>query len=524
MLLRWVTLATFVTATAVYVGYSVHWRLAIDSPIMHYVVFLMHRGLRPYIDITDNNMPGAYLTEAAAMRVFGGGDLGWRLYEFFLLGTMAAAMVWISRRTDWLAGVFAAGAFIALHASEGPPFAGEREMVVTTLVFVSLVPLFLAVQKRNALWMLGFGLSCGLAIAIKPTFILFAAAVLTLALVVLHQRSAPLLASLLLAILGMALVGALCLLFLLRYHALSDFVFILTRVLPRYANLAPQPWGVLLRGALPRSLFALLLLTLPLAYVNWRHFGAWNWERWALLLGAFMGLVSYLVQRKGFLHHRYTLIAFLLLLIGLELFTALRQTGWPFLWAAGCLLYMLFGFTPRQIREGSLRPDGTRFYAALNGDLDALGGPPKLQHRVFCFDLVYGCLNVLYHRGIVEDSGFTGDLLLFPHQPNAATDFYRQRFWKLAATSPPAVLIVSNEDLMTVNSFKRLSRWPELDTWLRNHYTLAVERNFAQEQFGIRHPGVTLPLPTRDAYRIYLRKGSPFLAAMPKLAAVDPNR
>ena len=37
---------------------------------MHYVVFLLKHGLKPYREISDNNMPGAYFTEAVAMRIF----------------------------------------------------------------------------------------------------------------------------------------------------------------------------------------------------------------------------------------------------------------------------------------------------------------------------------------------------------------------------------------------------------------------------------------------------------------------
>ena len=59
---------------------------------MHYVNFLMSHGLQPYSQITDNNLPGAYLIESWAMHVFGGGDLAWRIYDFFLLGVLTLSM------------------------------------------------------------------------------------------------------------------------------------------------------------------------------------------------------------------------------------------------------------------------------------------------------------------------------------------------------------------------------------------------------------------------------------------------
>src|ERR1700712_344574 len=84
-------------ATVWYFYMSIHWQMMVDSPIMHYVKFLMDHGREPYTDITDNNMPAAYYTEAWAMHIFGGGDVGWRVYEYFLLITLTAVLVVIAK-------------------------------------------------------------------------------------------------------------------------------------------------------------------------------------------------------------------------------------------------------------------------------------------------------------------------------------------------------------------------------------------------------------------------------------------
>ena len=69
--LRWIASAVFVGLFAYYVASTVHWPMVWDTPIMHYVNFLMSRGLRPYSEITDMNLPGCYLTERWGMAVFG---------------------------------------------------------------------------------------------------------------------------------------------------------------------------------------------------------------------------------------------------------------------------------------------------------------------------------------------------------------------------------------------------------------------------------------------------------------------
>ncbi len=516
-ILRSLTVLTVTAATAWYIAYSVHWRMMIDTPVMHYVIFLMHHGLKPYVDITDNNMPGAYLTEAAAMRLFGPGDLAWRLYEFSLLGLMTACMLYLARGVGWFAGLFAAGIFIALHASEGPQYAAERELVVTVLLLAACAALSFSLQNQKPAAMLVTGLAGALAASIKPTYIVLPLALLGVAWIVLQRKRLKPWSYLLWPLLGMLLIGLLCLGFLLYYRALPGFVFILTRVIPAYAGIAPPPWPAIFRAAIPRSLLTLTLLTLPIAVVNWKHSGPWSYDKYILALGAAFGLLSFLAQRKGFPHHRYTFLVFLLLLVGMELFTALQRNGWPRLWATVLLLYALLGFIPRSVRDGAKIPAQSDLYVSLRSDLRTLGGGAQLQEKVFCFDLVYGCLNALYHEGIVENTGFTGDLLFFSPRNNFATAYYRNRFWDAMRRDPPAVLVVSNEDLMTNNSFSRLERWPQLDAYLQANYIQVIRRTFPHEKFGVYKSGDLAPAE-QDAYILYLRNTSPLLAKAPLLA------
>ncbi len=518
LLLRLLTVLVFALAAAFYVAYSLHWKLMLDSPVMHYVVFLMHHGLRPYLDISDNNMPGAYFTEAFAMRVFGPGDLAWRLYEYFLLAIMAGSMVLLTRRRDWVAGVFGAGMFLALHSAEGPQYAGERELVVTVLLLVDYVVLFAAVRRRNAFLLFFFGLAGGLAAAIKPTYLLFTLALLLLMTAVLYRRSVQPRPYLLWGVAGLLVIGAFCVGFLLRYHVLSDFVFILTRVLPTYAGFAAPSWAMMFRAALPRSVLGMVLLTLPLAFTNWRRDGAWSWEHGALALGALLALGSFLAQRKGFFHHRYTFVALLFLLVGIELFAALRSRGWPRVLAAVVLLYALAGFTPRMVRSGARVPGETQFARSLGRDFATLGGSAALQDKVQCFDLVYGCLNALYHADIVENTGFTGDLLFFSPTPSAAREYYRARFWKLARQDPASVLVVSNQSPLEANSYSRLVFWPQFDAYLNRNYVLAAQRTFPHERFMV-YSDQLRAANEADSYRLYIRKDSPLLARVPALLA-----
>ena len=77
--------------------WSWRWPLVGDASLIHYIGFLIQRGWAPYRQLGDMNMPGSYLIEIAAMRLFGMGDVAWRLFDFTLLTLAAAAFFVVTR-------------------------------------------------------------------------------------------------------------------------------------------------------------------------------------------------------------------------------------------------------------------------------------------------------------------------------------------------------------------------------------------------------------------------------------------
>jgi hypothetical protein len=503
---RWAVVVVLVGA-AVYFGFvSWRWPVMVDSAVMHYVNFLMQHGMKPYRDITDNNMPGAYLAEGWAMRVFGAGDRGWRVYDYCLLMTLTAGLAYLARRRDWVAGFFAGGLFLVLYAADGPRFAVEREEVITVLLVLSYVALFEAVSRRRAWLGLVFGLTGGMAGAIKPTFLPLTLGLLVFAAVVLWRRRVSPWSTVGWAAGGIAMVGAVNVWFLLHYGVMNDFVFILRKVIPAYVGGFKTPLAVMVQQTLPVSLLVLLVLGALAGVANWRAEIRWNWEQMALAGGAVFSLASFYLQGKAFQHHRYTYEVLLLLLLGMEFTTCLRRRGW-----SQGLAVLAFGITclwvvPHQLRTLSRLALGSEFMTSLEGDLQQMGGPAALQDKVQCFDMVYGCLGALEHMQIVENTGFTGDMLFFAGQDGVAAAYYKAMFWRLARRDPAAVLVVSNEWFQRENSFRKLEAWPQFDQYLAQNYTLVEERRFEGE--GLKR---LPPRPKGDraeAYRIYVRKGS----------------
>ena len=514
---RWATLLVFLLAAVCWIAFSFRWRMAVDTPVMHYVVFLLHHGLKPYSEITDNNMPGAYLTEAAAMAIFGGSDLAWRVYEFFLVALLSASAVVITHRRDGAAGIFAGGMFLVLHAAEGPQLAVERDLVIGVLLMAACALLFTSVDRNWPALSLPFGLAAGVAAGIKPTVVPLPIALLLIAALHLRRGQRPVLPSLLYALAGLLLAAGTVLLFLFHFHALRGFLFILRHVIPAYRDISRQPFGALLAGLLPRAVLAVTLLSLPLFLHSLRR-RSWDWRLWSIATAAAFGLLSFLAQGKGYVYHRYIFMLFLLVLIGTEIFSGLAQRGWP-QWLAGVALLVALATIPGHLRSASAVVGQSSFELSLERDLTQLGSHGQLDGHVQCFDLVYGCLDALYHLHLVDNSGFTGDMLFFAPQISPPVLFYRNRFWQYAHRDPASVIVVSNGVFAEPNSYRKLDRWPELETYLATHYTLAIERSFPHERYTY-HAETPFPQDERDSYRLYILKGSPLLAAA---KALDPT-
>jgi hypothetical protein len=493
---RYLMVGVLVVSAICLVVLTYRWPLIWDAQVMHYINFLMDKGFAPYRDITDINMPGAYLIEGWGMHIFGGGDLGWRVYDFALLGLLGAATVVIALPYDWVAGLFAGVMFALSHASEGPMNSAQRDEVMTVLIMVGYALLFEALRRSKPWMMVLFGLSLGMASSVKPTAAPLGVALLAMAWWNLRKRNEPAASYVWSGVAGAGIAVAIVFAFLFRYHATGAFFQITTRLTAYYAGLNHESFARLLRHTLPRA--ALLMLPfgilVSLADRDWK-----NWERWALLLGVAFGGFSYFVQRKGFLYHRYALVAFILLYMAVELSLAMRKQGWVravgFAGMAMGALVMVPTYTQRVM----LVEPYNGYTESLESDLTRLGGD-QLQRKVQCFDLVDGCLNALYHLKLVQNTGSTGDLLLFTQVRTPVVDYYRGLFWNDINRNPPLVVVLSNEWFNNEDSFDKVNEWPQFANYLTENYTLAVSREF---EFESHH-----------AYRIYLRKG----AALPSLA------
>ncbi len=154
---------------------TLHWPLVGDASLIHYAVFLSQHGFAPYRQIVDINMPGAYLTDSLVLRVFGGGALGWRIFDLSLFALAGVAMQSIAGPGMRWAGWAGAGVFLLLHGRDGVAQTGQRDLVVAVLLLCAYALLAHAMRDEDCspAW-LGIAGFCGMwAATIKPTALIF---------------------------------------------------------------------------------------------------------------------------------------------------------------------------------------------------------------------------------------------------------------------------------------------------------------------------------------------------------------
>lgn len=484
------------TAIVFFVIRTYHWPLMWDGQVFHYINFLMAHGMAPYREIYDLNFPGIYLIDGWQIHLFGPGDLAWRFYDFFLLGCMIIAMIVISLPYDSLAGLIAGVLFTLFHAAEGPGNSAQRDEIMTVLLLLGYAFLFQAVRRRYSPLLLPFGLCMGLAISIKPTALPLAALVMLMALWELRKKE-PLRGYIIYATIGVLVPAGIVLGFLVHNHALGAFIVSSRRLTLYYAGLMHPPMGQILRGCLPISMFALLPLGLAVALLNRDRT---NWERWAVLVGVAFGFASYCIQMKGYKYHRYPFLAFLLLWFCLEFAQAIRRQGWSRRLGFAGLLFLGFFVLPFNIFHLYVIHVPNEYAEQLEADLASMG-PAQLQHQVQCLDMLDGCFNALYHLGLVQNTGFLGDLLFFAPNDGPVVDYYRGIFWNGLQTHPPKVIVLSDEWFNWPRGFDKVNHWPEFAGFLNRNYTVSQTRTFHD-----------------SSYRIYLLKEKP---ASPSLIRLE---
>jgi hypothetical protein len=499
----WLFGAVLIACSSLFGAMTRHWPVVGDAALIRYVVFLIQRGWTPYRDFVDINMPGAYLATAFGMHLAGSPDVSWRIFDFGLVALAGVGYFIIARPYSRFAALFATVLLLLVHGQDGVQQAGQRDLVIAVLLVLAVAFLLEAVRRERWAYLVPFGLAVGLSATIKPTAGPLGVVLLAMAAAyeagwwrawpwndsdatsareasVSRTRDARGIARFLtwtaIGIAAMAAPVAGMLLWLERKHALGAWWTTERVLLPAYAMQERRPFGFTLSHSISPllPLVLLWLLCVVLRGPAWPQF-----ERMLIATGVALNLLALLAQGKALPYQRYPMLAFLLLLMALDLMTAWRKNKRAVVrcvaWAGvccGCLV--LAPLTLVKVHRFVAQPQ--EFDAMLAADLRNVHAG-DLSGRVQCLDTIQDCLPTLYTLRLLPATGTLGDVSLFGPSGEAVVETSRRRFLHDVGTKPPLVfVVVSGLFLDGTSGYRKLDAWPEFARWLNAEYTLEAER------------------------------------------------
>jgi hypothetical protein len=541
---------------------TIHWPLVGDASLMHYVAFLIDRGLAPYRDIVDINLPASYLPDWTIIHLFGPSALPWRLYDLSLLVIATGAMAAISRRSGWFPALWAGCLFALIHGRDGLEQVGQRDLTAGVLLLIGTATLLWGTRNRRIWPVALFGLCVGLATMIKPTLAPFLFLVLSTPRNpqdtpaeqqtmdrIDHQTAPPLSRRILAASTGWLLPVLLCLIWLQTKGSLNAFWQTLTILAPYHATLGHPHIHPLLRDWFSPILPILLVWLIVLAINRARSIASslshaaenhqphsasppsteGQRERRTLLCAVLLGAFSYLAQFKGYPYHRYPFLLFLLLLIAIDLTNALTATTaiqtattqpptnrlqsiramTAQALSAAILLWAGLILGPSSALKAShYNWRNEEFRLTLQADLQRTAQRlqiPSLSGKIQCLDTITGCINTLYDMQLTQTSGHLYDEFLFHPPGSPAIDDTRAAFFQAMQANPPLALVVTDPLFPSgPNDYAKLTQWPEFTRWLNQHYQLDAQRHLTQPKQWVGQPIIP------PGYRLYtLRTPTP---------------
>jgi Dolichyl-phosphate-mannose-protein mannosyltransferase len=491
----WLFGAVLIACSLMFLVMTRQWPMVGDAALLRYTVFLIRHGWAPYRDFVDINMPGAYWATAFGMGLADSANASWRIFDLGLIALTGVSYFVIARPYSRFAALFATAMLLLVHGQDGVQQAGQRDLVIAALLVMAVAFLLEAVRRDRWWYLVPFGLAVGLGATIKPT-----AGPLGVVLLVMaathraglwevarggearrsHEPAHPRgwLNWTLIGIAAMALPLAAMLLWLAHKGALDAWLATERVLLPYYASLDRQSLGHSLAHSISplEPLAGLWLVCAVLRGPVWLRF-----ERMLVGAAVLLSLLALLAQAKPLPYQRYPLLAFLLLLVALDLTTAWQARGEvkrkiPRYIALAGLGYGCLVMAPRALfRIHRFVAQPQEFDAMLAADLRQVGG--DLNRRVQCIDTINECLPTLDTMGLEPATGVLYDLYLFGPEKQPAVVQVRQRFLNAVEARPPAVfVVVSGFFLEGMSGYQKLDTWPAFEQWLDAHYTLAAER------------------------------------------------
>ncbi len=149
---------------------SLDWRMEHDTPLLHYAAFLIDKSdLVPYRDIFETSMPGTIAFHYLVGKLFGYGDVAFRLVDLALLGALLAGTYLFMSRFGRLPALWAVVLFGHVYLSRGQGMSLQRDYI--GVIPVAFALLCIPVKTDKVVHLSRFalvGVLFSLSVLIKP--------------------------------------------------------------------------------------------------------------------------------------------------------------------------------------------------------------------------------------------------------------------------------------------------------------------------------------------------------------------
>lgn len=473
-----ILLAPFLAAVVVCLAASWRWPLIHDAPLMDYIAGRILSGAVPYRDIFDMNLPGTYVIHIVALRVFGRGDLGWRIFDLLWLSLTACALYAFCRPISRWGGLLAGAVFLAYHLGQGAESLGQRDFLLCLFLLLGAHLIARSVEVGHSRLTFAAGLLVGFASTVKPHAAIYGVFMLAV-LMGYRGRRGPrgCIRHGALFLAGAAVAPAAIAVWLASVGGLRPLITMVSGYLmPYYPKLGQVSAATLAGRLIERNGFWILLV----AAVPWN--GGRRSPRYMLaILGAFYGILHFALQERGWWYHEYPFQLFFFTMVAMSIAALLsrpepkrRMLGWL------CLLLALYPLATACYRvarapmSGGEAPGKKRVLDSLVAYLRPRVDPAR--DTVQTMDTAAGGVDSLFVLHVREATRFMYDfhLLYFANEPFVRR--LRSQFMSEIRAARPKYVVLFRWSWPPPSGYQRFDTFPEFRQWLDQFYELDYEQ------------------------------------------------
>ena len=437
------------------------WPLIHDAPLMHYLAWRIGEGAVPYRDLFDMNFPGVYVLHLAALRLFGAGDAGWRVFDLAWLAATSLAAATLAASWGRLAAAGAGLFFGAYHLAGGAWQAGQRDFLLCPFLLLAAAGVARWAEHPGERTSLAWGgLALGAGITVKPHAGLLAAALLVLVAVVARGEglggasaaapvavfAAAIVVPLLAAVAWLAAAGALP----------AWYEIVVGYLVPLYSRLGrPERW-TFYRWHVWIPIAAGVALALGSAVAS-RRFAV---RHAVVAVGLGYGVAHFFGQGKGWEYQLYPLAAFAAVALFAEapgLLEARRLAALPLLACIVTAATML-GLMGVEAADAAWIAAKERRVSAIVADLAGRIAP---EDFVQVLDTTEAGILALLRRRAVQPTRFIYDFHFYHDTQTRTVRRLREEFLAGFDAHPPKFVVLLERGWL-VGGYERVETFPGL--------------------------------------------------------------